>query len=165
MCSQTDGAHRFPEVHQCHHFSAAADRSQQKITEYQQSRAEPKEFIKAPLKVKKGECQIGHRTEPAGAERHSGPEDYDAADSFDRRSSKGADQLEGPRAHYPPHSIARPLVTFTVRIMKENDLDKHSSDQDAEQSSRQEPETFGSLHLCSTRPLPFCIIYTAEGRG
>lgn len=41
----------------------------------------------------------------AGAERHSGPEDYDAADSFDRRSSKGADQLEGPRAHYPRHSI------------------------------------------------------------
>lgn len=125
----------------------------------------PRNSLRPPLKVTKGECQIGHRTEPAGAERHSGPEDYDAADSFDRRSSKGADQLEGPRAHYPPHSIARPLVTFTVRIMKENDLDKHSSDQDAEQSSRQEPETFGSLHLCSTRPLPFCIIYTAEGRG
>lgn len=33
--------------------------------------------------------------EPAGGATHSGPEDYDAADSFDLLSSGGADQSEG----------------------------------------------------------------------
>lgn len=75
------------------------------------------EIIQALLKVTKGECQIGHAAELAGGETHSGHEDYDAADSFERRGSREADQSEGPRAHYLLHSIQKLLVTFPVWIL------------------------------------------------
>lgn len=107
---QTDGAHHFRRFISVIIFLPQRSERQQKISECSRLRTKQEEFIKALLKVKKGECQIGHEAELAGGETHSGPEDYDAADSFDQRSSREADQSEGAAC-----SLSSPVNTGAAR--------------------------------------------------